>query len=1166
MLSVSPINTSSAKGLSAYYAEKLERGEISRDEALELSEGDFDFGDLQEGRTKGAARYYASEKRDRLVNVSTGESVSQDDLLNHLLGKDIEGNSLTDPGLLATQKLAKSVGYDGELNSFSLSALRSGLHPETGQDLGDEFRQRWEEKASKTSEVSSYDLTFSAPKGVSVIAAYSDSETRERIVQLHNEAIREALGWAEEEGIFVARRGKDGVETVAASPVQTFGKTEFSSRAGDPHLHGHTLISAAAQTEDGRRTTLSGTHIFNGAALVGTTYEQRLAHKLNREFGLDFYTKDNGLREVWGFDEATLQAHSQRSQQIAERLDEMTAADDLLRRKVEGNLHEYERSYGLVSSGETVPRVVKQQAAEYEKYLQILQGKSNAKGNRNARQAANLASRVGKEESEAESFERWKQENPYGKKNVIDEVQKEAKVQQELAEAKRKRDNIEKLEGVEKILKDVVSDRSSFTMKELYKATIANADPNMTPKQIEGLFAAALNDDRVLALTDYQDQKLGDWVFTKQNQVLTTSDALAQEQNIRDISERLTTENRHNPMNLKKVLDAAERANLTPEQEDMLAAATLSKNSLTVVQAPAGAGKTYSLAPVVELHQREGYEVVGLATAARTADSLKEANVNRSMSLARFAYAMEKGYWEEGLSNDEIAEVRKFQARVQNKERHAEEDLQSLLKSLDEAHPNLSDEFAKLKRDRAAAKKLNPGPKRDERFKELSERGDGLARRANATKVKKDEKVLLVLDEAAMTNNDDLENVLRNADERGWKVILVGDERQLQGIGKSTGFQVVAKQAGAVELTTTYRAKDSKERDLQEAWWRSDNTKQGQAAVDEYLEYQDEKDCLHIIEDEHVQQWMEAHEGEELPRDVGKKIAVEAIAEQYVEAINAGQEPSELLAMAATRADSRALGEAIQKRLVEAGHLDADTAHEVILDKKTNTVGVLHQGEQVRLTRNNQPKIGESEKFQNGWTGTMVGWNRDGSARVLLPAGPGGAEKVVTIPTTAIEDGVLTYGASTAHAAQGRTVDKAWLLADERMEREALYPGMTRGKTENHLVYVPSAGASKEEAREAIREQALTSGKDAPALDRAATRVSPADERKARRILRFGVSDEEVKAVALQEKQRQAEAQERQRSKSRASTEQAQEALREEKQRRVEQQERKRGRGRGLAA
>lgn len=530
------------------------------------------------------------------------------------------------------------------------------------------------------------------------------------------------------------------------------------------------------------------------------------------------------------------------------------------------------------------------------------------------------------------------------------------------------------------------------------------------------MFAAALNDDRVLALTDERDQKLGDWVFSDRNQVLTTSDALAQEQNIRDIAERLTTENRHQPMKLNKVLEAAERANLTPEQEDMLAAATLSKNSLTVVQAPAGAGKTYSLAPVVELHQREGYEVVGLATAARTADSLKEANVNRAMSLARFEYAMEKGYWEEGLSNDELAEVRKFQRRVQAGERHAEEDLQSLLNSLDEAHPNLSDEFARLKKDRAAAKKLQDGPKKDARFKELSERGDSLSKRANATKVKADEKVLLVLDEAAMTNNDDLETVLKSADERGWKVVLVGDERQLQGIGKSTGFQVVAKQAGAVELTTTYRARDSKERDLQEAWWRSDNTKQGQEAVDDYLTYQDEKECLHIIEDEHIEQWMEAYEGEELPRDVGKKIAVETIAEQYVEAINSGQEPSELLAMAATRADSRALGEAIQKRLVEAGHLDADTAHEVILDKKTKTVGVLHDGEQVRLTRNNQPKIGEREKFQNGWTGTLIGWNDDGSARVSLPAGPGGSAKVVTIPTTAIEDGVLTYGASTAHA------------------------------------------------------------------------------------------------------------------------------------------------------
>ena len=94
MLSVSPIKTSQAKGLSAYYAEKIERGELTRDEALELSQGEFSDIDLQLGQTKGAAAYYQTDKPDRLVDVSTGEKVSGDDLRNHLLGKDREGNSL----------------------------------------------------------------------------------------------------------------------------------------------------------------------------------------------------------------------------------------------------------------------------------------------------------------------------------------------------------------------------------------------------------------------------------------------------------------------------------------------------------------------------------------------------------------------------------------------------------------------------------------------------------------------------------------------------------------------------------------------------------------------------------------------------------------------------------------------------------------------------------------------------------------------------------------------------------------------------------------------------------------------------------------------------------------------------------------------------------------
>ena len=1165
MLSVSTIKTSQAKGLSAYYAKKVARDEMTREEALELSGEDFSPDDLLEGQTRGAAGYYRSEQTERLVDVRTGSKVSEEELREHLLGNSYDGRSLRDPEKQALRKMARQVGYEGDMNHRALAALRSGLHPSTGQDLGDDFRKSWDEKAARTSQVSGYDLTFSAPKSVSIVAAYADDETRERIVELHREAVSEALDWATQEGIFVARRGLDGAETIAARPAQVVGKTEFSSRAGDPHLHQHTLISAAADTADGHRTSLSGSQFFNGSALIGTYFEQRLAGKLEQELGVRFETKPNGLREIAGVDEQLLRDHSKRSAQIADRLEEMSAADELLRRRVEAKLHDYERSYGLVKAGERVSSVMKKEATDYEKYLLILQGRSANRSNSAARQAANLSSRQGKDETEEESLHRWHNNPQNLAEEVLSQGRKHARQAQRLSTEEARTDL------VAHCLNSITADRATFTAKDLRKVVMANAPGSWTPEQVDELYSEIYENDAVVALSaGPEEEKLGDWVFTAKNQVLTTDAVIHQERNIERLATELSTEHRHPTIAVERVVEAAQRANLTAEQQEMLAAATLSKNSLTVVQAPAGAGKTYSLSPIVELHQQEGYQVVGLATAARTADSLREANVNRSMSLARFEIAMETGQWGEGLTNEELAEVREYQRRVEANEPHAEEDLQGLLEVIQSSKVDVSAEFKQLGRDWESFKKAPASERTQERYEALVSRGAALEATAGAAQVPTDEKVLLVLDEASMTNNNDLEQLLFQANEKGWKVVMVGDEKQLQGVGRSTGFEVVAKQAGTVNLSTTYRARDDKERRLQESWWSAEPTKQGREAVDEYLDYQEQNDRIHIIADKDVEQWLDHHPGQEMPKDVARTIAAETIATQYMEALREGASQDELLAMAYRRADAQRVGQAIQRKMVEEGLLDPHTARSVVVDSQSNAEGLLHTGEQVRLTRNSQKNRGETATFRNGWTGEIVGWDDGGNARVRVPGGPGGSPVVVTISEKALQEGVLTYGSSTAHAAQGRTVEKAWLMADETMEREAMYPGMTRGKKENHMVYVPRAGTTPEEARETIRDQALRSGKQAATLDRSRLYASPSEVRQARRTLRFEATEDDAMAVVQRQKQQQAEAREAQRSKSRSMDEQAlsdfAEQWQREQEKQVWEQERRQNRGRGRAA
>ena len=57
-----------------------------------------------------------------------------------------------------------------------------------------------------------------------------------------------------------------------------------------------------------------------------------------------------------------------------------------------------------------------------------------------------------------------------------------------------------------------------------------------------------------------------------------------------------------------------------------------------------------------------------------------------------------------------------------------------------------------------------------------------------------------------------------------------------------------------------------------------------------------------------------------------------------------------------------------------------------------------------------------------------------------------------TIPAAYIDAGGLDYGyAMTIHKAQGLTCDRAYVLGDEHLHREAAYTALSRGRHENHL-------------------------------------------------------------------------------------------------------------------
>ncbi|UGS37204.1 hypothetical protein DSM104329_03619 [Capillimicrobium parvum] len=102
-----------------------------------------------------------------------------------------------------------------------------------------------------------FDLTFSAPKSVSVLFAAGGEQVRRAVVDGHEAAVRDALGYLEREAVQV-RRGAAGAIKEHAGGLIAGAYRHRTSRAGDPQLHTHVVAANLAQGADVNRPGVLG--------------------------------------------------------------------------------------------------------------------------------------------------------------------------------------------------------------------------------------------------------------------------------------------------------------------------------------------------------------------------------------------------------------------------------------------------------------------------------------------------------------------------------------------------------------------------------------------------------------------------------------------------------------------------------------------------------------------------------------------------------------------------------------------------------------------------------------------------------------------------------------------------------------------------------------------
>ncbi len=207
-----------------------------------------------------------------------------------------------------------------------------GRHPATGARL-----------ASRSGNVSTaaIDMTFSAPKSVSVLFAIGDEQLSRALVEAHEEAVDAALAYIEGEACRV-RRGHNGTvaereagdprgwERARSEPAGGFVAAAYRhrmSRAQDPQLHTHVVAANMAQGADRRWTALDARHIYEHAKAGGSVYQAHLRQAVSERVPWAVWGPvRNGMAELEQVPAEVVQEFSTRRRRILERERELVAA------------------------------------------------------------------------------------------------------------------------------------------------------------------------------------------------------------------------------------------------------------------------------------------------------------------------------------------------------------------------------------------------------------------------------------------------------------------------------------------------------------------------------------------------------------------------------------------------------------------------------------------------------------------------------------------------------------------------------------------------------------------------------------------------------------------------------------------------------------------------
>ena len=542
--------------------------------------------------------------------------------------------------------------------------LGDGIHPVTGEKLGKRFpslqppreriaarvaridpdllgetraeavqRIREEEVAKKPrTAVAGFDLTFSPPKSVSAIWGVADAGTQALIARAHHAAMRDTIALLEER-VAATRVGAGGIAQMPIAGVIATAFDHYDSRASDPQLHTHVVVSNKVQGEDGRWRTLDSRRLHKAAVALSESYNAFVSDHTARLLGVTWVPVDRGKDrntgwEIEGVPAALIAEFSRRTTGGSDGAEGIEQVKNRL-------IEQYVTEHGRQPSAATIAKL---------------------------RQQATLESRPEKElHSLADLTADWRaraevvlgEDAPTWAQHLLDRGAPEARLRADDL-------GLEQMEDLASVvLMEVANRRATWgrwnlhaeAMRQIMGVRFATTDDRI--RVLDQIVAHA--EAESLRLTpDYDRAVPAHYIEGEGNRFQPVDQIVYSSQDILDAEQRLLAHSqctggpaltarlvaRHTSRKIRGV-------RLDPDQAVAITRIARSGLTLDLLVGPAGSGKTTALRALhrawTAAHGRDS--VVGLAPSAAAAEVLGDSLGVRAENTAKFLYEHHHGRW-----------------------------------------------------------------------------------------------------------------------------------------------------------------------------------------------------------------------------------------------------------------------------------------------------------------------------------------------------------------------------------------------------------------------------------------------------------------------------------------------------------------------------------------